>query len=258
MSKSVENRRLVIDFFISLFFLAIMWLIKIYEVSFHTSLTHYGIYPRHLEGLWGIIFSPLLHANWTHLYTNSFPFLILFTALLFLHPKNGMKVFWIIWFTGDIIVWLIGREAYHIGASGLISGMFAFLLFYGIITRTRQDLAISLIVIFLYGGMIWGILPQNSNISWEAHLGGFVTGTLLSLKYAPKSQIYNKKKRIFIQWQYNFENFNTFNFKSNFYYIYSENLKYENKYCATKNWHYSIDNSGFYKFESPKFIFWKV
>ena len=258
MPKSVENKRFAIDFSISLFFLAIMWMIKIYEVSFNVSLSHYGIYPRHLEGLWGIIFAPLLHGSWSHLYTNSFPFLILLTALLFLHPKNGMKTFWIIWFAGNVIVWIIGREAYHIGASGLISGMFAFLLFYGIISRSRQDLAISLIVIFLYGGVIWGILPQNTNISWEAHLGGFVTGTLLSLKYAPKPQIYNKKKRVFTQWQYNFENFDTFNFKTNFYYIYTENLKNENNCRIKKNWDYSADNSGIYEFESPKFTFRQI
>lgn len=259
MSNNIDNKRLIIDLSIALLFTAIMWLVMIYSSTLNISFANWGILPRTLKGLRGIIFAPFIHGGYKHIYSNTFPFLILTTALLFLHPKKGMIVFFAIYFAGNIIVWIIGREAYHIGSSGIIFGMASYLLFYGIISRSRKDLAISLIVIFLYGGLIWEIMPQtDKTISWEAHLGGFATGAFMAVLYSKKNITITNKSNIYVPYKYNFDYFTTFKYKKNFFYIYKLKKHYSNQYYEKTNFHFSSTYSTVYQFECPTSIIWKI
>ncbi len=139
--------------------------------------------PLKLRGLIGILTAPLIHANLTHLFDNSIPLFFLSLALFYFYREVAYRVFFLIWFITGALVWLVGREAYHIGASGIIYGLATFLLTSGIIRRNRNLMAISLLVIFLYGSMVWGLFPYDYHISWESHMSGALTGLVLAIIY---------------------------------------------------------------------------
>nr|MQY79897.1 rhomboid family intramembrane serine protease [Bacteroidota bacterium] len=143
----------------------------------------WGIYPLKLKGLKGIILSPLVHANFRHLLDNSLPLLILGVAIFYFYSKVAYRVFFLTYIMVGIWVWFGGREAYHIGASGLIYGFASFLFFSGILLGEVRLLAISLLVVFLYGSMVWGIFPIKKGISWESHMLGAIAGLILSFYY---------------------------------------------------------------------------
>jgi membrane associated rhomboid family serine protease len=158
-------------------------MVKITETMTGVQLTHLGMLPRDLHGLIGIITSPLIHADYSHLIANSTSFIVLATALFFFYRKVAFRIFILNYFMSGILLWLCGREAYHIGASGIIYGLAAFLLFSGILMRDMRLLTISLIVVFLYGSMIWGLFPIDPQISWDGHLMGALSGTILALLF---------------------------------------------------------------------------
>jgi membrane associated rhomboid family serine protease len=162
----------------------LMWLVKIIEVLFDLDFSRFGIYPFSLEGLPGIIFSPFIHANFGHLFNNSLPLFFLGTALFYFYSEIAVKVsLWTYFLTG-LLVWLAGRSAWHIGASGLIYGLASFLFFSGIIRRYFRLVALSLLIVFLYGSMVWGIFPNiYKDVSWESHMLGFISGILLAVVY---------------------------------------------------------------------------
>jgi membrane associated rhomboid family serine protease len=163
-------------------FLFLMWFIKITEILFDIDLSFLGIYPLELKGLPGILFSPLIHEDFKHLFNNSIPVFFLGTAIFYFYSEVALKVFgWTYLLTG-LLVWLTGREAWHIGASGLVYGFASFLFFSGIIRRYFRLVALSLLIVFLYGSMVWGMLPDlYKNVSWESHMLGFVSGILLAV-----------------------------------------------------------------------------
>lgn len=158
--------------------ISILYIIKFSEIIFKTDFASLGLYPRESGAIYGIALSPLLHSNLNHLISNSFPLLILTFALLFFYPTASKKVFSIIYFFTGAIVWIIGRPAYHIGASGLVYGLICFFFFSGIFRFDTRSISLSLIVVFLYGGLVWGILPLGGWISWESHLAGACVGTI--------------------------------------------------------------------------------
>ncbi len=171
--------------FISVVFIAVLWLVKLWEISFGVELYKYGILPRTWVGLRGIIFSPFLHANFKHLYSNSLPLFFLLLALFYFYPGEAYKVLIIGWLATGFLVWLIGREAYHIGASGLVYMLVSFGVFAGIFSGQKSLLALSLVVIFFYGSSIWGMFPSFAyDKSWEAHASGYLVGFLLALVYS--------------------------------------------------------------------------
>jgi membrane associated rhomboid family serine protease len=175
-------------------FLIIIWLTKLTETIFGIHLTNWGILPRNLSGLKGILTAPLIHADYKHLIANSIPFLVLSTALFFFYRNVALRIFFLNYFLSGILLWLGGREVWHIGLSGVIYGLAAFLLISGILRNDLRLLTISLIVVFLYGGLFWGIFPIDPHISWEGHLMGTVSGTILSLIYyknGPPRQTYS-------------------------------------------------------------------
>jgi membrane associated rhomboid family serine protease len=157
-------------------FIILLWLIKLSEIIFHFDFTWLGVFPGSVKGLPGIIFGPMIHANITHLMSNTLPVLLLGTGIIYFYKDSSFKVITIIYIGTGILVWFFARKAYHIGASGLIYGFVAFLFFSGIIRRDTRAIALALIVTFLYGSIIWGVLPLDSGISWESHLFGSLLG----------------------------------------------------------------------------------
>ena len=173
---------------------ALMWLVKICEVLFDINLTESGIYPLMARGLPGIFLSPFIHANFGHLFNNTLPLFLLGTALFYFYPEVALKVLgWTYILTG-FMVWIAGREAWHIGASGLVYGLASFLFFSGILRKHLRLIALSLLIVFLYGSMVWGLFPGvYRNVSWESHMLGFVSGVVLALIYrkeGPQAPVY--------------------------------------------------------------------
>ncbi len=163
---------------------SLMWVVKITEALLDIDLSGYGIYPLTEKGLSGILFSPFIHGDFKHLFNNSLPFFFLTTALFYFYSEVALKVFGWTYFLTGLLVWLAGREAWHIGASGLVYGLASFLFFSGILSRRFRLMALSLLIVFLYGSMVWGIFPGvYKNVSWESHMLGFFSGVLLSLWY---------------------------------------------------------------------------
>jgi len=171
---------LISSFKLPIVFLILLWVLKLSEIGLNQNWSSWGIYPRHFIGLRGIFFSPLLHGSIQHLLSNTLPLLVLLTSIFYFYKKVAWKIFISSYLFVGVWVWILGRESYHIGASGLVYSFFAFLVFSGILRKQRKLLAISLITLFLYGSTIWGIFPQALHVSWESHLLGFFTGVLLA------------------------------------------------------------------------------
>ncbi|WP_339921238.1 rhomboid family intramembrane serine protease [uncultured Flavobacterium sp.] len=169
---------------VPLFFVLFLWFIYWMEIRFGFDFDRNGIYPRTFSGLQGVFFSPFIHSDLNHLYNNSMPLLVLLAALQFFYAKQSYAVIgYGILFSG-ILTWLIGRSNYHIGASGLIYVLVAFIFFKGILTRYYRLVALSLAVIIMYGGILWYVFPKvDDTISWEGHLAGLITGFVLSFVY---------------------------------------------------------------------------
>ncbi|MFC2086839.1 rhomboid family intramembrane serine protease [Bacteroidota bacterium] len=165
------------------FFILVIWLVELTESSLNLDLRYLGIFPLKWSGLIGILTSPLIHSDFNHIFNNSTSMFILSIGLFYFYRPLSYKIFFIIYFTSGVLVWLMARPAYHIGCSGVIYGLASFLFFSGIIRNDIRLMAISLIVIFLYGSMIWGIFPLDHSISWESHLWGGFSGMFLSIIY---------------------------------------------------------------------------
>jgi len=165
-------------------FVVVMWLVKCVELLFSLDLTFLGIYPLSIKGLPGIIFSPFIHAGFNHLFSNTLPLFFLGTALFYFYSEIALKIWSWTWFITGFLVWLGGRDAWHIGASGLVYGLASFLFFSGIIRKYFRLVALSLLIVFLYGSMVWGIFPNiYKNVSWESHMLGFLSGIALAIWY---------------------------------------------------------------------------
>ncbi len=165
--------------------LAVMYLVFILDYYLFNGLlsAYYGLHTRELAGLPGIITSPFLHGSWGHLLSNSIPFLSLTGLLVFFYPRLWPRVLASLWIGTGALVWVLGRHVTHIGASGVVYALAAFLAFSGIFRRDFRAIVVSLVVLFYYGGMIVGILPGQEGISWESHLLGLVMGVLGAYTY---------------------------------------------------------------------------
>ena len=178
-----ERKRFLYSLVFPAFFLFLLWAVKVFETSMELSFVEWGVYPRRISGIKGIFLSPLIHADWKHLADNSMPVFFLSLALFYFYRDIAYKIWFLIYMIGGILLWGIGRQAYHIGASGLIYGLAAFLFLSGMIRRVRSLMAISLLVVFLYGGMVWGLLPFDFEVSFEAHITGALAGIILAVIY---------------------------------------------------------------------------
>jgi membrane associated rhomboid family serine protease len=164
-------------------FVALLWGLEALDRGLGLQLHHLGIYPREPAGLWGILYAPLIHGSWGHLLSNSFALLILGVALLYGYPRATVPVLLFVYLCSGAGVWLFARSSFHFGASGLTHGMMFFIFTSGILRRDRLSIALSMIVFFIYGSMIWSIFPQEPGISYESHFFGALTGLLAALLF---------------------------------------------------------------------------
>lgn len=189
-----ERRRFFYSILFPLLFVAIIWIVKLIELIFKIDLVFLGIYPLRAKGLVGILTAPLVHSDFEHLIANSIPILILGSGLFYFYNRIAFKVFFLSYFIANIWIWFGARYAYHIGASGVVYSIASFLFFSGVIRKNIRLMAISLLVVFLYGSMIWGVLPIQPHISWESHLMGAIAGMILAFyyqNYGPKRKMYS-------------------------------------------------------------------
>lgn len=175
-----------------------MYILEIVEYIFDVKLSFLGVYPLEVKGLAGILLMPLVHGDWSHILANTVPFFILSSALFYFYSDISVRVFVGIWLLSGIWVWFGGRPSWHIGVSGVIYGLSSFLFLSGLIRKDRRLAALSLIVIFLYGSLVWGVFPdffpKDKHISWEGHLGGAISGVIMALYYrksGPQRKLYS-------------------------------------------------------------------
>lgn len=172
-----------ISLLIPIYFVLLLWAVELLEWATAGRWERFGILPRDWRGLTGIVSAPLIHGNFSHLFSNTVPLLVLGWALIYFYRGLAYRVVLITWLLDGLGVWLMGRPSYHIGASGLVYGMTSFVFFSGLLRRNRQLLALSLAVVFVYGGLVWGMLPYLTHLSWEGHLMGFLAGVFLAVLY---------------------------------------------------------------------------
>ena len=177
---------------------ALMLAVKVVEEAFHISLGSWGLVPQSAYGLLGIITMPFLHGSWEHLLINGPALLVLGTALYYCYPTLANRVMLRCYLASGLLTWCIGSpHSIHIGASALIYGLNLFLIVSGFIRGNRLLIVISLIMVFLYGSFIWGMVPSLAklqNISWEGHLSGALVGILLAFafrKEGPQKEVYH-------------------------------------------------------------------
>ena len=174
-------QRLRRSFMLALSFASALWLLKVADSLLDLQLVRFGIYPRTLEGLWGILWAPWIHGSFAHAFANTGPIIVLGTALVYGYPRAARIALPAIYLGSGIGVWLFARSAYHIGASGLAFGMMFFVFTIGALRWDKRAIALSLIVFLLYGGMIWGIFPSAPDISFEYHFFGAVVGVAMAV-----------------------------------------------------------------------------
>jgi membrane associated rhomboid family serine protease len=168
--------------------LLFIWVVFFLGNSFNLDLSNHGIFPRTVIGLQGVFFSPFLHGDFNHVANNSLPLFILSTSLIYFYREISLKVLIYGVLLSGIITWVIGRESYHIGASSLIYVLFSFIFFKGLQTQYYRLIALSFVVVLLYGGMVWYVFPQpeiagESSISWEGHLAGLISGFVFAMRF---------------------------------------------------------------------------
>lgn len=165
-------------FLIPILFPLTLLVIHTISLIFDINLYKLGILPRNINGLVGILTAPLIHSDYSHLISNTFPLFLLGIGIFYFYPKVAYKVFAFVYFATGVFVWIFARELYHIGASGIVYALVSYFFFSGIFRRDSKSISLALVVVFLYGGLIWGILPGIEGISWESHLLGSLSGFL--------------------------------------------------------------------------------
>jgi membrane associated rhomboid family serine protease len=167
---------------------ALMWIVEIADRwIFHGGLDQYGIHPRTVAGLWGILYSPFLHAGFVHLVANTIPFLALGGFVMLRGIGRFVAISLIVCLLGGFGTWLVGKsDTVHVGASGVIFGYLGYLLSSAIFERSLVSIALALLAGGLYGGLIFGVLPGQIGISWEGHLFGFLGGIIAAKMFAKK------------------------------------------------------------------------
>ena len=198
MDNKAERRKFLGALVIPLLIVAVMWVVKIIEISFGIELERWGLQPQTWRGLIGILTMPFLHGSWDHLITNSIPVIVLGTALYYCYPTLAHRVMLFSYLGSGLLTWCLGNPAsIHVGASALIYSLNLFLIVSGFIRSNRQLIVIALITVFLYGSFIWGMIPALAipqNISWEGHLSGAIIGIFLAFvlrKEGPQKEVYH-------------------------------------------------------------------
>ena len=179
-----------------LLFIFVMWGVKFFEGYFEISFIEYGVLPRDISGIKGVLLSPFIHKDFKHLINNTFPIIVLGSLLSYFYKKNYKSIFPMLYIVSGILLWGIGRTSFHIGASGIIYALASFIFFSGLISKNKNLAALSLIVIFVYGSLIWGLFTIQLEMSWEGHLSGFLSGLIFAWSY--RNELPVRKK---YQWE---------------------------------------------------------
>lgn len=177
--RARANFRLALK--IALGFVALIWLIDIVNWALALELQRFGVRPRQLAGLPGILLAPLLHGGPVHLVANSLPLLVLGTGMLYLYPNSALTVLPAVYLGPGIAVWLFAGGSVHVGSSGLVYGLASYVFVAGVLRLDRRAIAASLLVSFLYGSLVWGVLPIQPGVSWQTHLAAALIGLALAI-----------------------------------------------------------------------------
>ena len=186
-TERLQKKRIWLATIPALVMCALIWLIFLIDFSqvlrFNFSLL--GIYPRQWIGLSGVVFSPFVHGSFSHLISNTVPLLILITLLFYFYNQIAFKSLVYLWLLSGFLTWIIGRNSYHVGASGLIFALVFFLFFSGLFRKYIPLVAVSMVVAFAYGSTVWSIFPITEyidvSLSWEGHLSGAIAGFIVAL-----------------------------------------------------------------------------
>lgn len=199
----MEKKKLFFSFLYPSLFVAVLWIIKLAEIEFDLDLGKLGILPRDFNGLKGVVFSPLIHGDWNHLINNSIPLFILGSILFYFYKAVAFRVLFLSYVLAGLYTWISARHSYHIGASGLVYALFGFLFISGFIRKHIPLIALSFLVAFLYGSLIWGILPWKKEVSWEGHFWGLLVGLILAFFYkkeGPQKKVFDWEEEDDDEW----------------------------------------------------------
>lgn len=185
VSPTIDHgrRRLVTALLPPTLLVGLMWIVFAFDKVYHLDLYRVGLMPRSSQGLLGIVTSPFIHADLGHITNNSTAALVLGWLLVYFYPKASWRVVLACWAMSGLWVWTTARHNYHIGASGIIYGLAAFLFFSGLFRRRIALMAVSLFIVLMYGSMWWGVLPLMPHVSWESHLFGGIAGIITAWYY---------------------------------------------------------------------------
>lgn len=189
MSEDQKSKLKNSIFLIPMLYIVSIWVIYWVEIQFSFNFNNFGVYPRTLKGFRGVFFTHFIHSNTGHVFNNSIPLFVLLSSLFYFYKEVAYKVLFLGGFLTGFLTWIIARESYHIGASGIVYLLFSFVFFSGIIRKHFRLVALSLIVIFLYGSMIWYVLPIKEGMSWEGHLSGFLIGLFFAVIYRKRGTV---------------------------------------------------------------------
>jgi membrane associated rhomboid family serine protease len=179
--KAQKNFSLAIKLTVA--FIALMWSVFLIDLLTGLELFRFGLRPREGIGLLGLVTTPLLHGSLGHIASNTVPLFIGGVAVLFLYPNSALRALPLMYVGSAGLAWLFGRSSLHIGASGLVYGILAYVFVSGILRRDLRSVGVSLLIWFLYGSMLWGALPANPETSWELHASGLVIGVILAVVF---------------------------------------------------------------------------
>ncbi|MDZ7626345.1 MAG: rhomboid family intramembrane serine protease [Ignavibacteriaceae bacterium] len=178
LNNSNRHKLILTKLITPLLFPAVLWAVHLISLLLDEDLSKLGLLPRNLVGLLGIFTSPLIHADFSHLISNTIPLIILGWIIFSFYPRLSYLLFVFIYLLTGLLVWIFARQVFHIGASGIVYGFVSFLFFSGIFRRDNTSIALALVITFLYGGLVWGMIPGWKGISWESHLFGAITGLI--------------------------------------------------------------------------------
>ena len=176
----------------SIIIVSVLWVVFLINDSFGLQWNEYGLMPGNVNRLFGIFTMPFLHGDIAHLFSNSVPLLVLLFSIFYFFPKKAGLILMMTYFMSGTLTWIIGTRGVHVGASGIVYALAFFLVTISILKQEPKLMAYSLIIIFLYGSIVWGFFPQlfpDKHISWEGHLAGAITGIVLAFFYRKEGPV---------------------------------------------------------------------
>ena len=175
-------------------FVTLLYLVELVDTLDRNRLDGYGIRPREVDGLDGIVFAPLLHHGWGHLVANTVPLLVFGFLILLAGVARWAAVTAVVWLVGGVGTWLTGQpHSLHLGASVLAFGWLVYLLLRGVFARDASQIALGAILLFMYGGILYGVLPGQPGISWQGHLFGALGGALAAYRFGASDRVSRRR-----------------------------------------------------------------